>query len=181
MAERKPDDAEPITAPPGSIEQLYAALESALLGYAERIVTDSETAQDIVQEAFLKLHAEFERVRQPQAWLYRTVHNLALNHLRAGRKIVPLAPQDSDQAETPDPLPLPDEQIQRLEAIGQTRLCLDGLDARSQELIRLKFEQGLSYKEISAATQLSVSNVGYLLHHALKHLAAALKKNGVIS
>lgn len=180
MAEAKSDDAGVNTAPPpDSIESLFATLESALLLYAQRLVNNDEAAQDLVQEAFLRLHAEFAAVKHPQAWLYRTVHNLALNHLRAGRKIVPLA-EELDRPETSDAQPLPDEYLARMEAIGQTRLCLDQLDARSRELVRLKFEENLSYKDISVRTKLSIGNVGYLLHHALKDLAAALKRTGVI-
>jgi RNA polymerase sigma factor (sigma-70 family) len=179
MPETKSDDAESPGAPPDSLEALYAAQESALLGYAQSLVKQSEAAQDIVQEAFLRLHADFTSVRQPRSWLYRTVHNLALNHLRAGRKIVPLAADDRDGNEPCDTHPLPDECLAHLEAIGQTRLSLDRLDARRRELIRLKFEEGLSYKEISGRTGLTISNVGYLLHHALKDLAAALEKAGV--
>ena len=128
----------------------------------------------------MKLHVDFENVRQPQAWLYRTVHNLALNQLRAGRKIVPMSPEQPDQAELADAQPLPDEYLERMEAIGQARLSLEGLEPRSRELIRLKFEENLSYKEISQRTTLSISNVGFLLHHALKDLAGALKKAGVM-
>ena len=177
----KSDDADLEGAPPDSIESLYAAQESALLSYAQSLVRQNETAQDIVQEAFMRLHAEFNTVRQPQAWLYRTVHNLALNHLRAGRKIVAISAEEFQQAELSDAQPLPDEYLEKMEAIGQARLSLDVLDSRSRELIRLKFEEGLSYKEISERTALSMSNVGYLLHHALKDLAAALKKAGVTS
>jgi RNA polymerase sigma-70 factor (ECF subfamily) len=57
---------------------------------------------------------------------------------------------------------------------------LEALDERSRELIRLKFNEELSYKEISARTGLSVGNVGYLLHHALKAIAEELAKNGVV-
>jgi RNA polymerase sigma-70 factor (ECF subfamily) len=46
--------------------------------------------------------------------------------------------------------------------------------------VRLKFNENLSYKEIAARTGLSVSNVGYLLHHALKAVADELAKNGII-
>ena len=180
MPETRADDAD-VSAPLDSIESLYAAHESALLAYAQSLVKQNEAAQDIVQEAFMRLHAEFESVRQPQAWLYRTVHNLALNHLRAGRKIVPITAEEFRQAELSDTQPLPDEYLEKMETIGQTRLSLDVLDPRSRELIRLKFEEGLSYKEISERTGLSMSNVGYLLHHALKDLAAALKKAGVMS
>ena len=184
MAETKLDDADAKeSAPRDSIESLFAVHEMGLLAYAQSLVKDHEAAQDMVQEAFLKLHAEFEEVRQPQAWLYRTVHNLALNHLRARRKIVPMHSEGegSESAELTDAQPLPDEYLERIETIGQTRLSLEILDARSRELVRLKFEEGLSYKEISQRTDLSISNVGYLLHHALKDLAAALKKAGVMS
>jgi RNA polymerase sigma-70 factor (ECF subfamily) len=180
MSRTKSDDVDAKSASPDSLESLFVAQESALLLYANKLVKHDETAQDIVQEAFLKLHAGFDTVRQPRAWLYRTVHNLAVNRLRAERRTVPLEVEDAERVELSDTQPLPDEQLQRMEAVGQTRLCLDALEARSRELIRLKFDEDLSYKEISERTRLSISNVGYLLHHALKDLAAELKKTGVI-
>lgn len=163
---------------PPSLGELFVAEESALLAYAHRIVGDNETAQDIVQEAFIKLHRDYGRVERPRAWLYRTVHNLAMNQLRGKRRLVSLQAVDDEHQEWPDARPLPDEQIARLEAIGQTRLCLEALDTRSRELVRMKFEEGLSYLEMSQRMKLSVGNVGYLLHHALKQVAAELKKLG---
>jgi RNA polymerase sigma factor (sigma-70 family) len=164
--------------PPPSLAELFAALEGALLVYAQNLVKDNETAQDIVQEAFIKLHRDIEKVRQPRPWLYRTVHNLAMNQLRSRQKLVPMHAVEHESQQWPDNGPLPDAQITRLEAIGQTRLCLEALDARSRELVRLKFEEGLSYQEISQRANLSISNVGYVLHHALKRVGAELKKLG---
>jgi len=174
--------------PPGaeSIEGLFAALESPLLNYALRLVRERALAEDIVQEAFMKLHAQFERVEQPKRWLYRTVHNLALNQIRDAKKIVPLhGAAENDEPggggiEATDPQPLPDEQIVRLEGIGLVRLSLEALDARSRELIRLKFHEGLSYKEMSSRTGLAVGHVGYLLHHAIKAMAGELARNGIV-
>jgi RNA polymerase sigma factor (sigma-70 family) len=166
------------------IEALFEALESPLLAYALRLLDDMAMAEDIVQDAFLKLHARFEQVRQPRHWLYRTVHNQALNLRRSARKVVPLDasgdPAVPPRPEPPDPLPLPDAQIARLENIGLVRLCLGSLDDRSRELLHLKFNEDLSYKEISARTGLTVGNVGYLLHHALKAVGAELAKAGVV-
>jgi RNA polymerase sigma factor (sigma-70 family) len=167
-----------------TIEELFAALESPLLNYALRLVARGGAAEDIVQEAFMRLHAQFEQVREPRRWLYRTVHNLALNHRRQADKIIPLG-LGSEEAthaapETADPQPLPDEQIARWEGIGLVRLSLETLDQRSRELVRLKFNDGLSYKEMSARTGLSVGNVGYVLNHALKAIALELARNGVI-
>lgn len=165
-----------------TIEELFMALESPLLVYAIRFVGQVERAEDIVQEAFMRLHAQFEDVREPKKWLYRTVHNLALNHLRDSGKIVSLDLKGDAGAtiDTTDPQPLPDEQIARLEGIGLVRLSLETLDKRGRELVRLKFNEGLSYKEIARRTGLTVSHVGYLLHHAIKAIADELAKNGVV-
>src|SRR5512143_1900533 len=97
MALMPPDQAS--AEPPGwgTIEELFAALESPLLSYALRLAGDGAAAEDIVQEAFMRLHAQFDEVREPRRWLYRTVHNLALNHRRQAGKIVPLStPGDED-------------------------------------------------------------------------------------
>jgi len=163
-----------------TIEELFEALESPLLSYALRLTGVLSAAEDLVQEAFMKLQAQFGEVREPRHWLFRTVHNLALNQQRQSRKIIPLDAHATDADEAADPLPLPDEQIARSEGIGLVRLTLETLDERSRELIRLKFTKNLSYKEISQRTGLKIGHVGYLLHHALKNMADELARNGVV-
>ena len=183
MALMSPDQAS--AEPPGweTIEELFTALESPLLNYALRLAGDAAVAEDLVQEAFMRLHAQFNEVREPRRWLYRTVHNLALNHRRQASKIVSLnLAHDAGASaanDTADPQPLPDEQIARWEGIGLVRLSLESLDERSRELVRLKFNEEMSYKEISARTGLNIGHVGYLLHHALKAIADELARNGV--
>lgn len=166
-----------------SIEDAFLALEAPLLAYALRLLKEPAMAQDVVQESFVRWHAEFETVRDPRRWLFRTVHNLALNQQRRDRKVIPLNPDESGAAEIDliDPLPLPDEQLARLESAGLVRLSLATLDERGRELIRLKFQENLSYKEMSARTGLAAGHVGYLLHHALKAIQSELAKSGVIS
>ncbi len=172
--------------PPGweTIEELFAALEAPLLGYALRYTGEAGLAEDVVQEAFMKLHAQFGSVEKPRPWLYRTVHNLALNQRRAAGRTVSLdqflEADHSPAADPADPAPLPDEQIIRLEGIGQVRLSLETLDPRSRELIRLKFNENLSYKDIGARTGLTIGHVGNILHHALKNIAGELARTGVV-
>ncbi len=133
----------------------------------------------------MKLHAQFQQVRAPQPWLYRIVHNLAVDHQRRANKIVsfesPATAEGATASDALDSQPLPDEQIARWEGIGLVRLILETLDERSRELIRLRFNEDLSYKEISSRTGLTVGHVGYLLHHALKAMAAELTKAGLTS
>jgi len=57
---------------------------------------------------------------------------------------------------------------------GVTRL-IAGLSANQQEVVRLKFQGGLSYREISNVTELSVTNVGYLLHTAIQKIRDRLE------
>ena len=188
MAVAEPDTASAEPRRFESIEEVFAALESPLLSYALRLLHARAAAEDIVQEAFMRLHSQFKEVRDPRRWLYRTVHNLALNQRRKDDKIVPLDPVAGTRTreenavsvipDTADPELLPDEQIIRWEGIGLVRLSLGTLDERSREVLKLKFEENLSYREISAKTGLSVSNVGYLLHQALKMIAAELARSG---
>jgi RNA polymerase sigma factor (sigma-70 family) len=183
MAVMRPEPTSAEPSEPETIEELFSTLESPLLSYALRLVGELSIAEDMVQEAFMRLHAQFDEVREPRRWLYRTVHNLSLNHRRDNGKIVSLEiPSDegTHSKETADPQPLPDEQIARLEGIGLVRLSLEILDERSRMVIQLKFNEGLSYKEISARTGLAVGHVGYLLHHALKAVGDELARNGVV-
>lgn len=183
MALMQPDQA---SAMPGceTIEELFAALESPLMSYALRLSGGLCTAEDLVQEAFMKLQAQFREVREPRRWLYQTVHNLAMNQRRQAKNIISLEANGAEArngaGDPADPKPLPDEQLARMEGIGLVRLTLETLDKRSRELIRLKFTENLSYKEISARTGLKASHVGYLLHCALKSMADELARNGVL-
>ena len=173
-----PDQAS--TESPGweTIEELFAALESPLLSYAVRLAGDPGVAEDIVQEAFMRLHTQFDEVREPRRWLYRTVHNLALNQRRQAGKIVSLTqPGDGGPLaanDTADPQPLPDEQIARWEGIGLVRLSLEGLDERSRELVRLKFNEDLSYKEIADIADTPIGTVMSRLARARQKLHAEL-------
>lgn len=167
-----------------TIEGLFLALESPLLSYARRLVGDATAAEDLVQDAFMKLHSKFDEVRDPRAWLYRTVHNLALNQRRSANKIVQLDLSSEDRnlraSESTDTQPLPDEEIARWEGVGLVRLSLEALDDRSREVIRLKFNENLSYKEIGERTGLKSGHVGYLLHHALRTIADELARSGIV-
>ena len=60
------------------------------------------------------------------------------------------------------------------ERVKQVTNCLDKLSANQREVIRLKFQQGMSYKEISEVTGLTSGNVGFLIHTGLKRMRSLL-------
>jgi RNA polymerase sigma factor (sigma-70 family) len=160
-----------------TLRQAFEADESPLLRYAHGLVGQRETAQDLVQEAFLKLHAHWDDVTNPRAWLFRCIRNLSLNHLRDHRRETSIDSAHDWQSDSPDP----EQTLGRLEAIGTLQLLVSELDPADRELVSLKYHENLKYEQISERTGLSVGNVGYKLHHALKKLADSLRHLGIES
>ena len=156
-----------------TIAALFESEESALLHYAIGIVRRRIVAEELVQEAFLRLHKVWDQVDNPRGWLYRSVRNLALNHLRDTRRETQL----DDSTAQDDALPR--ELLGRYEAIGTVRMLLSEMPEDDRNLIRLKYDDGLRYQEISRRTGLSVGNVGFRLHHALKGLLDGLQRAGI--
>jgi RNA polymerase sigma-70 factor (ECF subfamily) len=157
-----------------SLVALFESEESAVLGFAIGLVGRRAVAEELVQEAFLRLHELWDQIENPRAWLYRSLRNLALNHLRDHAKETMV-----EEPEGPGNEPPPDEALGRLEAIGMVRLLIAELPPDEQSLLHLKYHDDLKYQDISRKTGLSVSNVGYKLHHLLKGLADALRHAGI--
>ena len=162
-----------------TLRQVFDAEESALLRFAYGLTGQRETAEDIVQDAFLKLHSHWHEVNAPRPWLFRCVRNLALNHLRDNKRTTSMEPNTQTGKEWETPKPDPQAALGKLEAIGTLQLLIAELPEPDRTLVSLKYLSGLRYDEIAAQTKLSVSNVGYKLHHTLKSLAASLRHLGI--
>jgi RNA polymerase sigma-70 factor (ECF subfamily) len=66
--------------------------------------------------------------------------------------------------------------LERQESANALFRLLDALSPNQREVIRLKFQNDLSYREIAEVTRLSVTNVGFLLHTGLKNLRELLRE-----
>ena len=143
--------------------------EGPLMRYAARLLGDVERARDLVQETYLRLCAKGTAQAEGHLaeWLFTVCRNLAMDELR--RK--PMSPLDDTRA---GPAPAPPEALQGREERGRLLKILSALPGNQQEVLRLKFQEGLAYKEISRITSLSVSNVGFLIHTGLKALRQAI-------
>jgi RNA polymerase sigma-70 factor (ECF subfamily) len=152
------------------ISAVLREFEGPLTLYAARITRDVERARDVVQEAFLRLLREDRETIEPHLaeWLYTVCRNKALDIRRKESRMTPLS--DAMSASEPAGGPSPDEPLEWEESMAKALRYLARLPENQQEVIRLKFQQGLSYKQISAITSLSVSNVGFLIHTGLKAL-----------
>ena len=161
-----------------TLRTLFETEETPLLRYAFSLVGRRAVAEEIVQEVFLQLHAHWKEVDCPQAWLKRSVRNRAFNHLRDHQREI-LHPDDPQSHATSAEHETPERVLLRREATGALRQVLEELDETDQQLVKLKYFDDLKYKDISLQTGLSISNVGYRLHHILKELAGKLRPLGI--
>lgn len=154
----------------------FETYESRLIHYARQLVGDWETARDVAQESFLKLcqQAPGKVGDPPGAWLYRVTRNRALDILRQRKR----HPQEAVEcAEDFFPRPAPAEAA-RDEKLARVWETLDRLSPQQREVVRLKFLHGLSYKEIRRVTGLSESNIGFIIHTAVRTLRQRLREPG---
>jgi RNA polymerase sigma factor (sigma-70 family) len=156
------------------VERALAEFEGPLIGYAMGIVKDLERARDVVQDTFIRLYQQDrEKVsRGLKTWLFTVCRNRALDILRKEKRMVELDDAAalrivSDEAD-------PGDATDWDERVAQVMSALDRLSENQREVIRLKFQQGLSYKEITDVTGLTSGNVGFLLHTGLKRLRSML-------
>jgi RNA polymerase sigma-70 factor (ECF subfamily) len=101
-------------------------------------------------------------------WLFTVCRNRALDILRKESRMTPLSGDNAERIAAADPRP-----GQSLEAAEARKIALGlirRLPPNQQEVVRLKFQNGFSYKEIARITDLSVSNVGFLIHTAVASL-----------
>lgn len=146
--------------------------ERALLRYAKWLLGDLDAARDVVQETFLRLCREDPaRIDGHVApWLFAVCRNLAVD---ARRKISRTEPLDATDVAVVDDL---DGQHDAQLALNRVLDVVDTLPRNQREVVHLKFQGGLSYKEISEVTQLSTSNVGFLLHTAVRTIRRHLRE-----
>lgn len=142
--------------------------EAPLVSYARGILGDLERSRDVCQETFLELCRQPREKVEPRLrpWLFTVCRNKALDVLRKEKRMTAI---DTDkQLESPEPAP--GAATENRESVGQVLAAVAKLPERQREVLRLKFQSGLTYREIGEITGDSVSNVGVLLHNALKTL-----------
>lgn len=151
------------------VTEAVSKYEGVLLSYTLRLIRNIEKAREIVQEAFLKLwNVKREKVEGHLApWLFRVCRNRSLDILRRENKME-LLEDEKFMKERPGPDVT--EDIDKRDCVKNVRDAMTRLSKRQQEVLVLKFQNDLSYKEISQITGLSVSNVGYLIHEGVQNL-----------
>jgi RNA polymerase sigma-70 factor (ECF subfamily) len=149
-----------------AVEQFQAQL----LRYATRLLGDADRARDVVQDTFVRLLAQPHGAVEGHLaeWLFTVCRNRAFDISRKEGRMKRFAEGAVERVVAVEPQPGVGLEAEETQA-AVLRL-IDDLPPNQQEVIRLKFQSGFSYKEISRITQLSVGNVGFLIHTAVKAL-----------
>ena len=141
--------------------------EKPLISYAKQITGDLDSARDAVQETFLRLSRQDLEKLEPRLapWLYFVCRNCAMDYRRKnGRYQELLEEEDLPLEMCPRQTLVDEEDKQQLAAL------VARLTARQRELLKLKFEADLTYKEMAEVMKMSISNIGVQLHETIKTL-----------
>lgn len=127
-----------------------------------------EEALDAVQTAVCRALERQERLREPDAmrtWFFRILVNVCTDMLRQRKRVTFIPPDALDAGSYEDPLP----------ADGDLAARVDALPPEIATIIRLRFYEELSLKEISAVTGVPLSTVKTRLYTGLRKLRVSLE------
>ena len=150
-----------------SFEALFHRMYPSLFRYAYRLTGDTDTADDVAQESFVRLLDHRIPTDEADSWLFTVVTNLVR---QGGRKsarqkgllsIFPVAPAAPS---------LPDEAVEQGERIAAVQAALRKLSERDQQMLLMR-QEGFSYAEIAGAAGVAPGSVGTLLVRALERFA----------
>jgi RNA polymerase sigma-70 factor (ECF subfamily) len=158
----------------GFLERTFAEQQAPLTRYAARLLSDPDRARDVVQDTFVKFMAQPPDAVNGHAveWLFTVCRHRALDVLRKEARMKRFEEGQVERVTAPDPPP--GRELEHAETQAEILRMIDRLPRNQQEVVRLKFQNGFSYKEISRITTLSVSNVGFLIHTAVARLRTEL-------
>lgn len=152
---------------PESLGRLFDAHASALVLFARSWCSAAE-AEDIVQEAFVKLASQKAPPREPSAWLYQVVRNgsisLSRSFWRRRKREIVVSRPESLFAKADD----------RIDAEEASKL-LDQLDPETRSIVVARIWGGLTFEEIAGSQALSLSTVHRRYHDGLKRLHERLE------
>lgn len=155
-------------------KQIYYPYYEKLYQIAFRMLMDSHSAEDIVQETYLKLwdkRYELDNVEQPQAYAVTTVKNLCMNYMRQNKNMTDVSYEHN--------IPEPKSLTVELEVSDEARFMkklIEKLPKQQRQVIMLRHYDGYTYEEIKEITGMDVANIRVMISRARKVLRSQFDK-----
>lgn len=170
--------------------EAYALLvrrySGALFRYLLRMMGRHDEAEDLAQEAFLRAYlslASYNAQYRFSTWLFRIATNLALNRIKAERRVISLQALRSCPEAPPVELvdnrdeSRPEHWAERTELAQLVQQCLEELPPAYRTVVALRHIADLSYNEIADSTGLPLNTVRSRLHRGRERMGECLEKH----
>lgn len=160
--------------PTETFSKLFTESRQGLLQYIRRFVRSSETAKEIVQEAFLRTYRERESIVTPRAFLFSTARNLAANEIRHRRAVERDTLASSDESSGDAEYESLESGLLRDERNQLIQQAIDRLPAQCRAAFTLRVFHECSYREVADRLGISVKTVE-------KHISRGIREtNGYL-
>lgn len=155
--------------------RLFADSRQALHRYIRRFVRSSETAKEIVQEAFLRTYRERESVTTLRAFLFSTARNLAANEFRHLRTVERGTLASFDESQVAAECESPETGLLRDERNRLLQEAINRLPPQCRAAFTLRVFHECSYKEVADHLGISVKTVEKHISRAMRETNTYLK------
>ena len=154
-----------------SFHETYERHHASLFRYLHRYTGDGDLADDLAQEAFVRLLRSEVPESEARPWLFRVATNLARDHGRRAKRGARLLAGEAER-HGDDVTAGPEEDLARARRVERVRAALAALDERERRMLLMR-EEGFAYREIADAVGVAPGSVGTLLARALERFRSA--------
>ena len=161
------------------LAEIMSRYEKPLLQYSYKIVRDLDRARDVVQDTFMRLwKQDIEEVELKIApWLFTVCRNCSLKVKNKEDRYAQISDDEDEDSENclrQSTNMSPAEAAMLKEQVAMLTVALKKLSKKNKRVLLLRYEQDLSYAEISEQTGLSAGNIGFILNNIKQRLRAEL-------
>jgi RNA polymerase sigma-70 factor (ECF subfamily) len=160
----------------GAVTAAFERFREPVFRYVVTLIADDQSARDLTQEAFIRLYEHLlkgQRVAHVRAWIFRVVHNLAIDALRRQGGVDQATAPEECALEVIDPAPGAEEVLLTEELHGRLRHALHRLSPQERRCLDLRAE-GLTYRDIGDVLGIRHTSVAVFLARGLKKLSSTL-------
>ena len=183
MSQSSPDDAALLESALEGDQQAFGSLvlryQDRLFNTMLRVLTSTEDARDVTQNAFVQAFLKLESFRGDSkfyTWLYRIAMNLALSHMRRRKSVVSIEhARETSAMEVEDRNPLPQDRLVGDERVRLVQQALSQLGDQSRQILVLREIEDCSYETIAEILELPIGTVRSRLFRARMQLKEQLQ------
>lgn len=157
------------------VTQLYETLRMPVCRYLIAVLGSASEAEELAQEAFLKLYLQLERdsrsINDVRAWIFRVAHNLAVDRLKGGGRETRLDYKSWDEicCLLPDAALNPEQKLLENERFARLHRAVAQLSPQQRQCLLLRAE-GFRYREIAEILNINISSVAEFIRRAIKRI-----------